>query len=170
MKRRSFLALAGTVTAITLYEKGAPASASGKPSPKPAASGKPTAPGHAAVIAIKYALAQRGHPYVWGGDGPGFDCSGLCYMAYQSAGVSIPRTSQDQWAQLTHIRKSQLQPGDLIFYAGSDGTVTSPGHVVMYIGHGNVIQAFATGYPVMITPLKKVDAGDLTGYARPVAA
>jgi cell wall-associated NlpC family hydrolase len=105
---------------------------------------------------------------VWGGTGPdGYDCSGLVMMAYRSAGITIPRTTFEQWPALPHIHASQLRPGDLIYYAGSDGTVTSPGHVVMFIGNRNVVQAYATGYPVMITPLDRVDAGPLTGYARP---
>lgn len=120
----------------------------------------------AAVQAIAYARQQLGKPYCWGGTGLGcFDCSGLVMEAYAAAGVTIPRTSEAQWAGLPHV--SSLQPGDLIFYAGSDGTVTSPGHVVMYLGGGNVIQAYATGFPVMITPLASMEAGGLTGYARP---
>ncbi len=122
----------------------------------------------AAVKAISFARAQLGCPYTWGGAGPcgaGFDCSGLVMEAYASAGITIPRTSEEQWAALPHV--SSPRPGDLIFYAGSDGTVTSPGHVVLYIGGGRVIQAYATGYPVMISSLAGMDAGGLTGYARP---
>lgn len=124
--------------------------------------------GRAAAKAIAYARHQLGDPYVWGGTGPyGYDCSGLVMMAYRAAGIYIPRTTQTQWPALRHISRAQLRPGDLIYYAGSDGTVQSPGHVVMYIGHGNAIQAYATGYPIEITPLADIDAGGLTGYARP---
>ena len=98
------------------------------------------------------------------GDGL-FDCSGLVMEAYAAAGVTIPRTSEVQWADLPHV--PTLQPGDLIFYAGADGTVASPGHVVLYIGGGQVIQAYATGYPVMVSSLASMNAGGLTGYARP---
>ena len=116
--------------------------------------------------AIAYARAQAGKPYVYGGAGPdSFDCSGLVMMAWQAAGISIPRTSEDQWANLLHV--DHLEPGDLIFYAGGDGTVDSPGHVVMYLGGGMVIQAYAPGYPIAVSPLSAMDAGALTGYARP---
>ena len=60
-----------------------------------------------------------------------FDCSGLVMMAYQAAGVSIPRTSEDQWADLPHV--SSPQPGDLVFFPGSDGTWAAPGHVALVI-------------------------------------
>lgn len=122
----------------------------------------------AAMTAISFARGQLGCAYTWGGTGPcgaGFDCSGLVQAAYASAGISIPRTSEAQWAALPHV--SSLQPGDLIFYAGADGTVDSPGHVVLYIGGGQVIQAYATGYPVMVSSLASMNAGGLTGYARP---
>ncbi len=64
-----------------------------------AAGASNTAPNNAAAIAIAYAEAQLGKPYLWGGTGPdAFDCSGLVMMAYRQAGVIIPRTSQEQWA------------------------------------------------------------------------
>jgi peptidoglycan DL-endopeptidase CwlO len=125
-------------------------------------------PTAAAAVAIAYARAQLGKPYCWGGTGSAcYDCSGLVMEAYASAGVTIPRTSEAQWAALPHIPAADLEPGDLIFYAGSDGTVSSPGHVVMYVGGGEAIQAYATGYPVMTSALASMDAGGLTGYARP---
>ncbi len=107
------------------------------------------------VTAINYALRQLGKPYVWGGVGPaGYDCSGLVMMAYQAAGVSIPRTTFQQVNVGTPVYSlSRLQPGDLIFTAGSDGTPTDPGHVGMYIGSGLVVEASETGTPIMITPL-----------------
>jgi cell wall-associated NlpC family hydrolase len=118
--------------------------------------------------AVRYAEAQIGKPYAWGGTGPwSFDCSGLAMEAEKAAGFSIPRTSQAQWAALPHISRSQLRPGDLVFYAGSDGSVQSPGHVVIYIGKGKVIQAYAPGYPVEVSSLAAMGAGALTGYARP---
>ena len=84
----------------------------------------------AALAAIGYARRQIGLPYLWGGTGPGaFDCSGLVMMAYRSAGVSIARTSQDQWATERHVPASRVRPGDLVFFAGGDGTMSAPGHV-----------------------------------------
>lgn len=162
MNRRGFLVTGAVLVGAALYGGEKTAAGSG--------SKAPAVPARAAAVAVAYARAQVGQPYLWGGTGTGgFDCSGLVMMAYRSAGVNIPRTSQEQWAALPHIQANQLQAGDLIFYAGADGTVTSPGHVVMFAGKGNVVQAYATGYPVMITPLASITAGPLTGYARPWA-
>jgi cell wall-associated NlpC family hydrolase len=110
-------------------------------------------PGRAAAEAIAYARAQLGKPYLWGGTGPGaFDCSGLVMEAYASAGVHLARTSQAQWA--SGRRVPGPRPGDLVFYPGADGTWTSPGHVALVVGHGNMIEAYGTGYPVRLVPIR----------------
>ncbi len=84
---------------------------------------------------IAYAEAQLGKPYLWGATGPdAFDCSGLTMMAYRAAGITIPRTSQQQWASGPQIPACQARPGDLVFFAGSDGTMTAPGHVGIVTG------------------------------------
>lgn len=105
--------------------------------------------------AVSWAKAQAGCPYVWGGTGPcgaGYDCSGLLYVAYAHAGVGIPRTSQGMWAGLRHVPLDQLKPGDLLLYHGYLASGESPpGHVVMYLGRGWIIQAYATGYPVAVS-------------------
>ena len=76
---------------------------------------------------LAYAEAQLGKPYVYGEAGPdAFDCSGLAMMAYRAAGITIPRTSQAQWAYGPQIPASQVQPGDLVFFAGADGTPGRP--------------------------------------------
>jgi peptidoglycan DL-endopeptidase CwlO len=105
------------------------------------------------ATAIAYAKAQLGKPYVWGDAGPdAFDCSGLVYAAYAAAGIHIARTTY-QWQQDGPVVPlSQIQPGDLLFSAGSDGTPANPGHVVMYLGGGQVIQAKETGEPVQTGP------------------
>ena len=93
------------------------------------------APNSTVAAVIAYAQAQLGKPYQWGGTGPdAYDCSGLVMAAYLSAGIDIPRTSQDQWIWGPRVAPSQVQPGDLVFFAGSDGTVTAPGHVGLVIG------------------------------------
>jgi cell wall-associated NlpC family hydrolase len=100
---------------------------------------------------LAYAEAQLGKPYQWGGTGPdAFDCSGLAMMAYRAAGVTIPRTSQAQWQFGMRIPPPAAQPGDLVFFAGSDGTPQAPGHVGIVIGNGKMIEAYATGYPIRI--------------------
>jgi cell wall-associated NlpC family hydrolase len=86
--------------------------------------------GHPHQAAVAFAFAQIGKPYEWGGAGPGaFDCSGLAMEAERAAGISIPRTSQEQWA--AGHRVSRPKPGDLVFFVGQGdgGTMTAPGHV-----------------------------------------
>ncbi len=117
--------------------------------------------------AISYAEQQLGKPYQWGATGPdAFDCSGLVMMAYRAAGIDIPRTSQEQWAAGPRISSSQVQPGDLVFFAGADGTPAAPGHVGLVIGNGLMIEAYATGYPIRIAPYGNRDP---VGFTRPWA-
>src|ERR1035441_4527192 len=118
-----------------------------------------------AAVAISYARDQLGKPYLWGGTGPGaFDCSGLTYMAWLQAKVSIGRTSQEQWADLPHISEQDLKPGDLVFYVGAlEPGEAPPGHVALYIGHGQILEAYATGSPIRITAMRP----GAWGFARP---
>lgn len=125
-------------------------------------------PSRAAAEAIAYARRQIGKPYAWGGTGPySYDCSGLVMMAWRAAGVDIARTSQEQWATLRHIPASQVRPGDLVFFPGSDGTWAAPGHVALVISKTRMIQAYATGTPIEISPLNGDGAGGIVGFARP---
>jgi cell wall-associated NlpC family hydrolase len=118
--------------------------------------------------AVAFAKAQLGLPYCWGGTGPScFDCSGLVMMAYGRAGVHIPRTSQQQWAALPHIEPGKERAGDLVFFAGSDGTMRSPGHVMIVVSRGHAIEAPQAGEPVHAEPYGY--GGDLVGFARPAA-
>ncbi len=116
---------------------------------------------------IAFAEQQLGKPYQWGGTGPdSFDCSGLVMEAYRAAGISIPRTSEQQWLWGPRVPASQVRPGDLVFFAGSDGTTTSPGHVGLVIGGGMMVEAFATGFPIRIAPYS---GRDPVGFTRPGA-
>jgi cell wall-associated NlpC family hydrolase len=122
-------------------------------------------PNQTVASAIAFARAQLSKPYLWGGTGPdAFDCSGLVMMSYRNASVNIPRTSEEQWVWGPRIAPGHEEPGDLIFFAGSDGTTTSPGHVGMVIGHGMMIEAFATGFPIRIAPYRGRGA---VGFTRP---
>jgi peptidoglycan DL-endopeptidase CwlO len=108
----------------------------------------------AVATAIAFAEAQLGKPYCWGGQGPScFDCSGLVFAAYAAANIHIARTTFEWQQDGPQIPLSQIQPGDLLFSAGSDGTPANPGHVVMYLGGGQVIQAPETGENVQIDPI-----------------
>jgi cell wall-associated NlpC family hydrolase len=112
------------------------------------------APTAAAVVAIAFALRQIGKPYRWGATGPNaYDCSGLVYAAYAAAGIRIARTTFGWRHDGPQVPLTQIQAGDLVFYPGSDGTAKNPGHVVMYLGGSQVIQAPQTGEDVQIDPL-----------------
>src|ERR1039457_5884321 len=124
-------------------------------------------PNQTIAIIIAYAQAQLGKPYLWGGTGPdAFDCSGLMLMAYRAGGISIPRTSQAQYAWGPKIAASQAQPGDLVFFPGSDGTVAAPGHVGLVIGKGMMVEAYATGFPIRIVSYTNRNP---VGFTRPWA-
>ncbi len=101
---------------------------------------------------VSEAESFEGTPYVWGGTSPsGFDCSGLVQYAYGQLGISLPRTSEEQSQVGTAVPSlSDAQPGDLLFFAGSDGTASAPGHVGIYIGNGQMIDAPHTGTTVQV--------------------
>jgi peptidoglycan DL-endopeptidase CwlO len=87
-------------------------------------------------------------------------------MAYQAAGIIIPRTSEVQWTFGPRVPEDQAEPGDLVFFAGSDGTPTDPGHVGLVIGNGQMIEAYATGVPIRIATYTDRDP---VGFTRPWA-
>ncbi len=119
----------------------------------------------AAATAIFWALSQLGTSYVFGGSctdphGPDpsthCDCSSLVQQAYRAGGITIPRTTTDQiYAGTAVADVSQIQPGDLLFIPGANGTPQHPGHVGMAIGDGLLIQAPHTGDVVKITKLSQ---------------
>jgi peptidoglycan DL-endopeptidase CwlO len=113
--------------------------------------------------AVAFAYAQLGCPYVFGGTGPchqGFDCSGLTSSAWAYAGVSIPRTSYGQ-ASLPSVARSNLQPGDIIEFAGDS-------HVGLYIGGGWLIDAPTPGMNVEKVSLNSSwYASNYAGAVRP---
>ena len=130
------------------------------------------APNATVLTAINYAEDQLGKPYLFGGTGPAaFDCSGLVMMAYRSAGVNIPRTADEQWKALPHVTAAKVLPGDLVFFAGADGTVKQPGHVGLVIGKHTMIEAYATGFAIRVSQFgtKQSAPGDtqVVGFAQP---
>ena len=138
-----------------------------RPSPKPSPGGghnpQPPPLSGAAGKAVAFAYAQLGCPYVFGGTGPcnqGFDCSGLTQAAWAAAGVSIPRTSYDQWAGLPHVAESNLQPGDIMVFNGE-------GHVGLYVGGGWLIDAANPSVPVEKVQFSGWYAQTYDGAVRP---
>jgi peptidoglycan DL-endopeptidase CwlO len=112
-----------------------------------------------AQVAIDEAHRQLGKPYRYGASGPdAFDCSGFTSWVWRAAGVSLPRTSRDQYAQGRKVARADLQPGDLMFFG-------SPiHHVGMYLGDGRMIHAPSSGKTVHIASAFR---GDYVGATRP---
>lgn len=119
-----------------------------------------------AAAALEFAKEQLGKPYLWGATGPdAYDCSGLTGSAYRAAGVSLPRTSRQQWNAGTHVELGALQPGDLLFWADDTANPATIHHVALYAGGGLMIAAPHSGDVV------KVQGVYLDGYVgavRPV--
>ena len=125
-----------------------------RPAPCPA-----SYPGGAAGIAVKFACAQIGKPYVWGADGPdSYDCSGLTMTAWGKAGVYLPHNAAAQRRAIPYVSRANLRPGDLVFY------YSDLHHVGMYVGGGWVVHASQAGVPVK---MKRVDDGPIHSFGRP---
>lgn len=108
----------------------------------------PTGSRGAQVVAI--AMRYLGVPYKWGGASPstGFDCSGFTMYVFAQIGVSLPHFAAAQFGMGVPVSRSQLQPGDLVFFRGL-------GHMGMYIGGGNFIHSPRTGDVVKISSLSE---------------
>jgi|SoiMethySBSTD1v2_1073268.scaffolds.fasta_scaffold33299_5 cell wall-associated NlpC family hydrolase len=139
---------------LAAQAKAAAREQSQQPAPAPAPAGEPSggipAPppsSHSGVVSI--ALQYLGVPYVWGGASPsGFDCSGLTMYAYAKVGVYLPHNAAMQYGMGTPVARSQLAPGDLVFFNGLS-------HVGMYIGGGRFVHAPHTGDVVKISSLSE---------------
>jgi peptidoglycan DL-endopeptidase CwlO len=113
--------------------------------------------------AVEFAYDQLGCEYVYGGTGPcdlGFDCSGLTQAAWAFAGISIPRTSYEQQADLTSVPVADVQPGDILVFL--DGA-----HVGLYVGDNELIDAPQTGEVVQRVPFTGWYRTNLVGVVRP---
>jgi len=95
-------------------------------------------------------MRYLGVTYKWGGASPssGFDCSGLTMYVFAQIGVSLPHYAAAQYGLGRPVSKSELAPGDLVFFRGL-------GHMGMYIGGGNFIHAPRTGDVVKISSLSE---------------
>jgi cell wall-associated NlpC family hydrolase len=113
---------------------------------------------HGGVVGI--AMQYLGTPYVWGGSSPGgFDCSGFVMYVYAQVGVSLPHSSYAQYGYGSPVSRSDLQPGDLVFFDGL-------GHVGIYVGGGSFIHAPHTGDVVKISSLSGWYASTYVGARR----
>ena len=109
-------------------------------------------PGTGHPQAASIALHYLGVPYVWGGASPsGFDCSGLVMYVYAQLGISLPHYTVAQWNATQPI--SSPAPGDLVFFNGL-------GHVGIYIGNGQFVDAPHTGSVVRIDSMSNFGGYD----------
>ena len=98
--------------------------------------------------ALQAAITREGDPYVWGAAGPGeFDCSGLVVWAYAQEGIALPHYTGSLWNSGVHVARSDLEPGDLVFF------FSDISHVGIYIGDGMMIDAPDFGVPVKVDPV-----------------
>lgn len=129
--------------------------------------------GGAAAKAVAYARHRVGWvPYVYGGTtDAGLDCSGLFMDAWGSAGVTIKRTSEDQWASEQHVTTPEA--GDGVFFAGGDGTDSDPGHVGIVVNPARhlMIDAYVPGtyvrYDTYGLPSSAPGLSDPVGFTDP---
>ncbi|MGH9105683.1 MAG: C40 family peptidase [Acidimicrobiales bacterium] len=122
--------------------------------PVEAGPGGVTSGGWWGSAAVRFALSQRGKPYVWGATGPyGYDCSGLAYASWRAAGVELPRTAAEQYGAGTHVPLSQVQPGDLVFWASDPAQPSTIYHVAISLGGDLTVQATETGQDVRVVQL-----------------
>ena len=118
-----------------------------------------------AATAVAWAYREIGKPYVWGAAGPNsFDCSGLAMYVWAKAGVALDHFTGDQWHEGTHVAQSQLEPGDLVFFAYNTSDPATIHHVGIYIGGGEMIDAPYTGVDVRKDPAFR---SDYIGAVRP---
>ena len=117
-----------------------------------------------AVAVAEHYLGVR---YLWGGSNPqsGFDCSGFVKFVYAQLGLTLAHYAATQYVTTPHIDASQLEAGDLVFFEPhSDG----PGHVGIYIGEGQLIEAPHTGDVVKLASLSQLIAKlGFVGATRP---
>ena len=98
--------------------------------------------------ALQAAITKEGDPYVWGAVGPGeFDCSGLVVWAYAQEGIALPHYTGSLWNSGVHVARSDLEPGDLVFFFADIS------HVGIYIGDGMMIDAPDFGETVHVQPV-----------------
>jgi peptidoglycan DL-endopeptidase CwlO len=118
----------------------------------------PPPPSSGGVVGI--AMRYLGVPYVWGGSSPsGFDCSGFVMYVYAQVGISLPHYTVSQFGMGSAVSRSQLQPGDVLFFDGL-------GHNGIYIGGNQFIHAPHTGDVVKISSISGWYASSYVGARR----
>ena len=109
-------------------------------------------PSMRAMIALNVAGSQAGKPYEWGGTGPNaYDCSGLVQWAFRQVGIALPRTTWEQARAGSAVPFGSMMPGDVVI-VNADGS-----HEGIYAGGGMLLNAYAPGVPIGLTPLSEFD-------------
>lgn len=126
-----------------------PKDTAGKPAPKPAKDNKDMG-----AIAARTAERFVGIPYRWGGDNvvEGMDCSGFVRAVYNLCGLSIPRTSREQFTAGDLVAKDDLKDGDLVFFGASADKIN---HVGIYVGGGKFVHAPRRGEEIRVTAVNE---------------
>lgn len=103
---------------------------------------------------VRAALAMVGRRYRFGGNSPeqGFDCSGLAAYVFAQVGISLPRSSHEQWQHARPLSLESARPGDVLFYRirPSDPQIT---HIAIYLGDNRAVHAPSSGKRVLVTPI-----------------
>jgi cell wall-associated NlpC family hydrolase len=132
---------APAVTSTPAPQPESPSTSVPAPLPTPPA----VSPSGIGAQAVELARSRIGAPYVSGAAGPdGFDCSGLVYWVYSQLGVGVPRSAPEQLAWVAPVEMSELQPGDLVFFANTSGS-SGISHVGIYAGGEGVVMAVNNG-------------------------
>jgi cell wall-associated NlpC family hydrolase len=154
-KRRAARRAARIAAARLAAQKAAAAAAARQVASQPAS--QPSLPRPAthvaasggAATAVRWAYREIGKPYVWAAAGPNsFDCSGLTQYVWAKAGVYLGHYTGSQWNEGTHVSRSAVQPGDLVFFATNTSDPGTIHHVGIYVGGGMMIDAPYTGVNV----------------------
>ena len=115
---------------------------------KKKAAARKAAGSSAGARALAFAKSELGTPYRYGAAGPSaYDCSGLVMAAFKKAGVTLPRTSAAQARVGTRVSRSELKPGDLVFF------YSPVSHVGIYLGNGKMVHASTSGEPVKVSDI-----------------
>ena len=108
-------------------------------------------------------MSKLGARYVWGGEGPGYDCSGIVTKAFQSVGVYLTHSSRSQYWETSRVSMSNAKRGDLVFWS-SNGSASGIYHVAIYLGNNQIIEAATYGVPLRITSV--YNWGQIVGAGR----
>jgi len=122
-----------------------------------------------ATIAVTFAIAQLGKPYVWAAAGPNaYDCSGLTMAAWAQAGVTLAHYTVDQMHEGTQVAAGQITAGDLVLIPGSDAPGPGlPGHVGIYLGYGLVEWAVDPQQGIVVQSWQAFTGGGLDAVVDP---